>query len=317
VRFVDRTKVAAPASLSAPSAAVKAEADAAKLFYGTYDYMQPQAKGFEFKEYKAPDVVVKLRELFYNKCAYCESDLGDAIEIEHFRPKGGVHQLPHPGYWWLAHEWTNLLPSCVPCNQRRRQHLVTETTTEAEFRQMQAARAKVPHGKANQFPIAGTRAMTPTCDLAAEQALLLDPCVDDPENFLRWSGAGDYSVVLAVSTTNDAQQRALTTIGVFALNRLNLVQSRTRVLNELRYQRASILRDLEEDVLQGGSPRLLARAVRRVEEMRRQAAAEQPFTAMVKEFVDAFAEELQDRLASYGLPPQPTEPEVGSASSHA
>lgn len=70
--------------------------------------------------------------VFARKCAYCEGKVtpqsyGDA---EHWRPKkevgrwdgdGAVEPVlhdgePHPGYWWLAYEWTNLLPACERCN---------------------------------------------------------------------------------------------------------------------------------------------------------------------------------------------------------
>ncbi len=69
--------------------------------------------------------------LFFGKCAYCEGALelidGD---VDHFRPKGAVsdqHGKPitidgdefreHQGYYWLAYDWRNLLPSCKTCNQ--------------------------------------------------------------------------------------------------------------------------------------------------------------------------------------------------------
>lgn len=78
-----------------------------------------------------------LDHFFHNKCAYCETlvdgYLGDA---EHFRPKGQVRNLKdddtsevvkiideddeeidHPGYFWLAYHWQNLLPSCELCNR--------------------------------------------------------------------------------------------------------------------------------------------------------------------------------------------------------
>src|SRR5882724_7087850 len=66
---------------------------------------------------------------FSNKCAYCEGRLFEqsAALVEHFRPKGGVRDLknrvveikpkqPHNGYWWLAYEPSNLLPTCSMCN---------------------------------------------------------------------------------------------------------------------------------------------------------------------------------------------------------
>jgi hypothetical protein len=80
------------------------------------------------------------KNLFHNRCAYCETGMigfwGDA---EHHRPKGRVSStntdgdsivgeavveidgekvaIPHPGYFWLAYNWRNLIPSCQWCNQ--------------------------------------------------------------------------------------------------------------------------------------------------------------------------------------------------------
>jgi hypothetical protein len=81
-----------------------------------------------------------VENLFYRRCAYCETGMvgfwGDA---EHHRPKGNVSgrdaegtsmrrqaileigaeeiQIAHPGYFWLAYNWRNLIPSCQWCNQ--------------------------------------------------------------------------------------------------------------------------------------------------------------------------------------------------------
>jgi hypothetical protein len=92
-----------------------------------------------------------LFELFHGKCAYCESKPLPAAygDVEHFRPKSKVDEDPdHPGYYWLAYDETNLLPSCGPCNQ---------------------ARAKMTH-----FPVVGAHAREPK-GLADEQPLLLNP----------------------------------------------------------------------------------------------------------------------------------------------
>jgi len=66
---------------------------------------------------KVSTVAVALKDLYNNKCAYCEK-LCYNPEVEHFRPKGrviGPKPNPH-GYYWLCYEWTNLLPSCHDCN---------------------------------------------------------------------------------------------------------------------------------------------------------------------------------------------------------
>jgi hypothetical protein len=72
-----------------------------------------------------------LINVFHNKCAYCETPVSRSVfHAEHYRPKGRVtanegkvkitdeegKELEHPGYFWLAFHWKNLLPSCTLCN---------------------------------------------------------------------------------------------------------------------------------------------------------------------------------------------------------
>jgi len=93
-----------------------------------------------------------LFDLFHGKCAYCEHkpQAGYVGDVEHYRPKGKVDEDPdHPGYYWLAYDETNLLPSCAFCNQHHA--------------------AKLTH-----FPVAGAHARDPQ-SLPGEQPLLLNP----------------------------------------------------------------------------------------------------------------------------------------------
>ena len=100
-----------------------------------------------------------------DKCAYCESPITATHpgDVEHYRPKGRIRDsdgkiAPHPGYWWLAYQWENLLPSCIDCNRRR---------SHGDEREMA--------GKADYFVIRGQRAYEPDDDLDLEQPELLDP----------------------------------------------------------------------------------------------------------------------------------------------
>src|ERR1700761_6445535 len=57
---------------------------------------------------KIATVAITLKDLYNNKCAYCEKLCYDP-EVEHFRPKNrvtGQHRNPL-GYYWLCYEWTN------------------------------------------------------------------------------------------------------------------------------------------------------------------------------------------------------------------
>jgi uncharacterized protein (TIGR02646 family) len=96
--------------------------------------MQLQQTGtFDVKESLYKRMKDALFHLYHGKCAYCESPLrlSSWDQLDHFRPKNKVlddHNrtvcidragTPHTGYYWLAYEWTNLLPSCAVCNQRK------------------------------------------------------------------------------------------------------------------------------------------------------------------------------------------------------
>ena len=135
--------------------------------------------GYEFKReiYGAEIVRAALDALFYGKCGYCEYKLTRAqIDVDHYRPKGRVAEAEdHPGYYWLAYDWTNLIPACIFCNQSRKER--------AEF----PASGKLPvSGKADSFPLVdeNIRARSPLDDISLEEPLLLNPTADYPEEHL-------------------------------------------------------------------------------------------------------------------------------------
>jgi uncharacterized protein (TIGR02646 family) len=176
---------------------------------------------------------------FYGKCAYCECPIpgfqhGD---IEHFRPKGEVtneeHELiDHPGYYWLAYDWKNLLPACIACNQ----------PTSDDEKKM---------GKRNRFPVIGQHAQNPD-DIIIEQPMLINPASGNDED--------DPSQHLAIDTTTGLMiglsDRGEMCIKVFGLNdRDNLVHERRnacraaeQLITSLIYSSdsASILREIQE-----------------------------------------------------------------------
>jgi 5-methylcytosine-specific restriction endonuclease McrA len=98
----------------------------------------------------------------HDKCWYVEcKNLGTDDDVDHFRPKLGVKEDPsHPGYFWLAFEWTNLRLSCHRANRPR---------TNVETGQT--------GGKAEHFPLIdpAVRAMSPNDNLSSEVPALIDP----------------------------------------------------------------------------------------------------------------------------------------------
>lgn len=171
---------------------------------------------------------------FYRKCAFCERptpDLRDG-DVEHFRPKGAVTDekdnpvflrdehdqiladaagkpVPHPGYYWLAYDWRNLLIACRRCNQPTAGSL----------------------GKKTRFPVSGRHAHG-AAEVGAEQPLLIHPASgspeDDPEKHLDVDA--HQGVIFSTSP------RGQMCIDVFGLNEhSDLIDGRKSAANEVRY----------------------------------------------------------------------------------
>lgn len=170
------------------------------------------------------DVVrAALEELFHRKCAYCESLVED-FDVDHYRPTGAVAESPgHSGYYWLAYDWTNLLPACRSCNQTRRD---PPTWSDPE--------SGPGAGKLHQFPLEeeSERAQGPSDPLDREKPLLLNPCEDDPQDFF------SYDVFSGKLVARRGNRRAETTIRVLNLNRKRLCDRRKAAVASLLSQSA-------------------------------------------------------------------------------
>jgi uncharacterized protein (TIGR02646 family) len=184
---------------------------AAKTFFSQARSTRGQ-KRFEFKVFRRHDVRAALCKLFHGKCAYCESRFSASShgELEQFRPKASVLENPyHPGYWWLAMSWENMLIACPNCNRTLRDEGVLT-------------------GKPNRFPLEHEtqRAFHPG-EETREKPLLLDPSVDFPESHLLFDANG-----MVISDT----RRGQTTIAVLGLNRPSLVAQRAEAAQALLFQ---------------------------------------------------------------------------------
>lgn len=281
-----------------PSLLTQATLDQAQAAKDYYDHWAPGDSAFvKFTRYKEYDVQQALRKDFAWKCAYCERQLEKgSFEVEHYRPKGGVSGCDHPGYWWLALTWSNLLPTCAGCNKGLHHHVVTVATTVPEVEAMQAARPSQLHGKATQFPVGAARLLAEDDDHDVERPLLIDPTRTDPEPHLRWRHDGHLSVVEAADGPAGPSVLGMETIKCVALNRLDLAENRTQILDRLRIQRIQIIDALERDAVPGAGPAAMARAIDfarvRIEDMKLSAASNQPYAGMVRAFVRALTVEL-------------------------
>ncbi|MFI2770244.1 hypothetical protein ACH50P_22525, partial [Sulfitobacter sp. M22386] len=241
-----------------------------------------------------------LRLLASGKCAYCEgliSGVG-AREVEHYRPKGGVAEdTSHPGYWWLAHDWENLLPTCILCNQSRRQHIVTPEMSREEVEKLLFSRASTSHGKANQFAVSGARATCHACDLETEDPLLIDPCRQDPKQEIGWDFSGELPRAVPKLRENAPSKYGVYTIETCALNRAELVLERIPVLLPLRLLRDSIKCRVEAWT---GDAAELAAIRAQAEAMLLFSHTGQAHSGMVIEFIENTLEELEQWLVEKG-----------------
>lgn len=289
MRKVDRSAVPAPDSLTIFGGVGDKERQAAAAHYGA-----GRKNPFKFKAYKSKDVVEALGVLFHKKCAYCEGRFGafGPVDIEHYRPKGGVSEDPaHCGYWWLAASWDNLLPSCVDCNRERYQHVATEGMAGLDWDVV----AEVLAGKKNAFPIAGpARAGCHLDDHDAEDPLLIDPTRRDPEAHLVWSEVSDraaQSLSIAVPRVHHGQKDLYgkSSIAIYGLNRRGLVEERTLVMLALRTQHASILDLIDMATMASGA--LLDRLLIRIEKEFMLFLAhrddDKPYSRCARSFIDA------------------------------
>lgn len=201
-------------------------------------FEEKKVDGFSFSAYSDASVKDALSKLFGGFCAYCESyyDATQTQDVEHYRPKGRIDngdKKIKPGYWWLAAHWENLVPSCILCNRETIQILYDGSILKT--------------GKGDRFPLL-VEADRATAEGAErnETPLLIDPCRDDPDEYLTYADKeGKCIVVPKIADENDLRhQRARVSIEVYGLNRTALVVHRTRYMKTILYA----LSRLEQDV---------------------------------------------------------------------
>ncbi len=330
MRAVIRTTAKAPQALSGADSPAAKELQKLKAWFAAPAGSQPA-----FAVYKADSVKQQLDELFHGKCAYCESFFASTapVDVEHYRPKGAVSEdASHPGYWWVAMDWDNLLPSCIDCNRKRKQvtpRLSARLLTLRDDRQGFNQGSLLLSGKKDSFPILGQRAMSDTADFADEYPLLLDPCRDNPDEHLKFhidranliglvvprphTGA-DLPVMDGGAMDSNLQEalaagvslKGSVSIHVYGLNRLGLVQERTRLLRQLEFLEMlalevgamadELLPDPEappSDTVASIAKRLYFLQDRILGEMKRMARPEEPYSAMVRAWIEDFKARLR------------------------
>jgi uncharacterized protein (TIGR02646 family) len=78
------------------------------------------------EKYRKEDIKAALREIYNDKCAYCEKNISDTFyHIDHYRPKSI--------YYWQVYSWDNLLLCCEKCNTIKRNKFEIGAGKRVEF----------------------------------------------------------------------------------------------------------------------------------------------------------------------------------------
>ncbi|MEI9883310.1 hypothetical protein [Atlantibacter hermannii] len=295
---IDRSVQPVPVSLTTAGNVVDNERIAARRYYAV---VPAPSKTYKFKRYKEEDIVEALEHLFHGKCAYCESKyIGtQKMDVEHYRPKGKVNESQgHPGYWWLALEWENLLPSCIDCNRRRGQKSYTlqDDGTFVFIDDTENA------GKECAFPVSGVyRAQGRQDDLTLEIPLLINPCEHDPRDHLRWHINNlKLPLLLANSVQNLPDERGVKSIEIMGLNRFGLVTKRAEVLQPVVVQINSIFELI--DITATLPPceardKYLTKIGRDIDALQTCYEPGREYAGMIKSYIDSHMDTLKEELA--------------------
>lgn len=172
-------------------------------------------EAFQISDRQYKGQKARYEKWFNGKCAYCEERVATNQygPIEHYRPKRAVKDergasvtraengalRQHPGYFWLAYDWRNLLYSCTLCNGNQGQ------------------------GKGNKFPVSGDRSWAHDDDIA-EEPMLLHPVFDDPVKHIEFDPKKGGLKALS--------DRGQATIDILGLNLRDLPRHRKDAYND-------------------------------------------------------------------------------------
>lgn len=153
-----------------------------------------------------------LKELYHNKCAYCESSLYNAHgHIEHYRPKKASNLTrcdSSKGYYWLAFSWDNLIPCCEICNGFKSNCFDT-INAKIDFEQKDSSFESL-HKSLREYN-------------KKEEPKLLHPEIDRFENSICFRKKGQLL---------SKNRKVRYTLRVCKLNRINLREEREKIITK-------------------------------------------------------------------------------------
>lgn len=159
------------------------------------------------------DVLGKLLEIHRSKCAYCEQKISisnSSVFLTYYRP--------YAQYYWLAYEWSNMLPVCKAC------YLYAEHDFPVENEQ---------HHRVSSPPKLRQDWLPNGIPFLKEKPLLLNPEMDKPEKYLVFNPEGYLEAI-------EQNSRAINTIAAYQLNKGQVVVARKKKIEAffIRFEKA-------------------------------------------------------------------------------
>lgn len=177
--------------------------------------------------YKTDEIKEQLKKVYNNKCAYCEgqSAAQSPFQVEHYRPENSPKENSmHPGYYWLAYEWSNLLWSCFWCNNYKKNQFPLEGEKERVQNPPLLKSGKLDHDKCKAN----------SAELINEEPLLLNPEIDDRKKNLYFLPNG---------AIKGYTKKGKATIEICKLDRLDLIVSRKAIVDDFKEEIDLEIRD--------------------------------------------------------------------------
>jgi len=247
---------------------------------------------------------------FYRRCAYCERLIsGFTGDAEHYRPKGSLQisqpggkpirvtatfahpdtnqtiTIPHPGYFWLAYDWRNLVPACKFCNSGRgknalfdtaNDHLLFITLTQAQFDALPPEERPRP---SRRWPGQGIYYPSPAYLDRVETPLFLNPLNPapgrDPHDHIRFK---EFGIAFVVNASPIGER----TMKVFSLTNGQLIRDRQEA--QERFQQDFLVRMLTYRAGAAVNPGKLL-----IDEYR---AGKYPFSGAALDYYDIFRAQM-------------------------
>lgn len=218
-----------------------------------------------------------LVKIFGNKCSYCETanPIRWPVEVEHYRPKGDVgyrsgdgaiakartkdaadQDIDHPGYFWLAYNWKNLLPCCKRCNSGKGKNTQFPTGKGYIFlRKLKAGDDALTRASASTIWKGWYYAAPEDLD-PVEDPLLINPYLEDPADHITFgikgiaaskTPKGEYSIATFDLADQDLREQRQRAQEMGLLSYMFLLQSFRAIGDSLDIAREKALKKMEQD----------------------------------------------------------------------